>query len=118
MTPHPNDSARQGWMRILALSEWPDLQSASQGLLDVEHWMLRPPECGLVMVRGRMGGSGAPYNAGEATVVRLSWPFDDPASFQGSHGAKLEQMRAVRDAIEAKIREWCESVCAVPAKST
>lgn len=44
-------------------------------------------------------------------VVRLSWPFDDPASFQGSHGAKLEQMRAVRDAIEAKIREWCNSAC-------
>ena len=51
-------------------------------------------------------------------VVRLSWPFDDPASFQGSHGAKLEQMRAIRDAIEAKIREWCESVCAVPVESS
>lgn len=49
-------------------------------------------------------------------VVRLSWPFEDPASFQGSPGAKLEQMRSVRDAIELKIREWCELVCLEEAK--
>lgn len=46
-------------------------------------------------------------------VVRLSWPFEDPTSFQGSSGAKLEQMRSVRDAIEKKTREWCEEVCPV-----
>jgi arsenate reductase len=44
-------------------------------------------------------------------VTRLSWPFEDPTSFQGSRGAKLEQMRSVRDAIEKKIREWCGQVC-------
>ncbi|MBB4038472.1 alpha-D-ribose 1-methylphosphonate 5-triphosphate synthase subunit PhnG [Microvirga flocculans] len=31
---------------------------------------LRRPETGLVMVRGRMGGDGAPFNFGEATVTR------------------------------------------------
>lgn len=31
---------------------------------------LRPPEIGLVMVRGRIGGDGAPFNLGEATVTR------------------------------------------------
>ncbi|MEL6373306.1 MAG: phosphonate C-P lyase system protein PhnG [Pseudomonadota bacterium] len=31
---------------------------------------VRPPDVGLVMVRGRMGGSGAPFNVGEATVSR------------------------------------------------
>ena len=31
---------------------------------------VRPPEAGLVMLRGRIGGDGAPFNVGEATVTR------------------------------------------------
>jgi len=31
---------------------------------------VRAPEVGLVMVRGRTGGNGAPFNVGEATVTR------------------------------------------------
>lgn len=34
------------------------------------HAELRPPENGLVMLRGRIGGDGAPFNMGEATVSR------------------------------------------------
>ncbi len=33
---------------------------------------LRRPEAGAVMVRGRMGGNGAPFNLGEMTVTRCS----------------------------------------------
>lgn len=33
---------------------------------------LRAPEVGLVMVRGRTGGGGSPFNLGEATVARAS----------------------------------------------
>ena len=33
---------------------------------------LREPEAGLVMVRGRIGGDGAPFNLGEATVTRAA----------------------------------------------
>lgn len=32
----------------------------------------RPPEVGLVMLRGRIGSRGAPFNAGEATVTRAA----------------------------------------------
>jgi alpha-D-ribose 1-methylphosphonate 5-triphosphate synthase subunit PhnG len=34
------------------------------------HAEMRPPENGLVMLRGRIGGDGAPFNIGEATVSR------------------------------------------------
>jgi alpha-D-ribose 1-methylphosphonate 5-triphosphate synthase subunit PhnG len=37
-----------------------------------EHSFLRPPEVGAVMVRGRAGGTGAPFNLGEMTVTRTS----------------------------------------------
>jgi alpha-D-ribose 1-methylphosphonate 5-triphosphate synthase subunit PhnG len=33
---------------------------------------LRPAETGLVMVRGRIGGDGGPFNLGEATVTRAT----------------------------------------------
>ena len=33
---------------------------------------LRVPEAGGVMVRGRMGGTGAPFNLGEMTVTRCA----------------------------------------------
>ncbi len=36
------------------------------------HIRLRGPEIGLVMVRGRAGGAGAPFNLGEMTVARCT----------------------------------------------
>lgn len=41
------------------------------GAMDIpSHDVARQPENGLVMVRGRIGGDGAPFNLGEATVSR------------------------------------------------
>ncbi|WP_375451322.1 phosphonate C-P lyase system protein PhnG [uncultured Devosia sp.] len=37
---------------------------------------VRGPETGLVMVRGRAGGGGAPFNLGEATVSRATVRLD------------------------------------------
>ena len=37
---------------------------------------------------------------------RMFWPFDDPATFEGTPAAKLEKFRMVRDQVEARIREW------------
>jgi alpha-D-ribose 1-methylphosphonate 5-triphosphate synthase subunit PhnG len=36
------------------------------------HTRVRGPEIGLVMIRGRAGGGGTPFNLGEATVSRAS----------------------------------------------
>ncbi len=37
-----------------------------------EFTWLRPPEIGTAMVRGRLGGTGAPFNLGEMTVTRCA----------------------------------------------
>jgi alpha-D-ribose 1-methylphosphonate 5-triphosphate synthase subunit PhnG len=37
-----------------------------------DYTVLRGPEGGLVMVRGRAGGGGAPFNLGEMTVTRCT----------------------------------------------
>jgi alpha-D-ribose 1-methylphosphonate 5-triphosphate synthase subunit PhnG len=36
------------------------------------HTAVRGPETGLVMIRGRIGGGGAPFNLGEAAVSRAT----------------------------------------------
>ena len=41
------------------------------------HRVIRGPEIGLTMLRGRAGGDGAAFNLGEATVTRCSVSLDD-----------------------------------------
>ncbi len=42
-------------------------------------------------------------------VSRLHWGFEDPSGLAGSHEAKLEQTRLIRDQIHTKIKEWLAS---------
>ena len=44
--------------------------------------------------------------------MRLHWPFEDPAAFEGTDEARLEKFRQVRDQIEAKVTAWLEEVSA------
>ncbi len=37
---------------------------------------------------------------------RLFWPFDDPATIEGTEEVQLEAFRRVRDQIDARLREW------------
>jgi arsenate reductase len=39
-------------------------------------------------------------------LVRMFWPFDDPAAAGGSEEEKLTKFRAVRDQIEEQIQSW------------
>ncbi|MEZ5840635.1 MAG: phosphonate C-P lyase system protein PhnG [Hyphomicrobiales bacterium] len=66
-------ASRQEAMRILAMASTADLSAAW------ETWPEKPevddirnPETGLVMLRGRIGGDGQPFNFGEATVTRAT----------------------------------------------
>ena len=64
-------AARQAWMGLLAKAAPADLESAWDALEPKPAWRwLRKPETGLVMVRGRAGGSGQAFNLGEMTVTR------------------------------------------------
>jgi len=62
---------RQQWMGVLARAGH-RLSEYSDQLRRVEHRFIRPAETGMVMVRGRMGGRGAPFNLGEMTVTRAA----------------------------------------------
>jgi alpha-D-ribose 1-methylphosphonate 5-triphosphate synthase subunit PhnG len=63
---------RQAAMRVLAHAATVEIGSKLDDLELPAHVQLREPENGLVMVRGRIGGDGAPFNLGEATVSRAA----------------------------------------------
>lgn len=65
--------ARRAAMAVLARAEAGELQQAWNDWPDrPDVRPLRGPETGLVMVRGRIGGGGTPFNLGEATVTRAT----------------------------------------------
>jgi alpha-D-ribose 1-methylphosphonate 5-triphosphate synthase subunit PhnG len=69
--PAGADEARREMMRTLAHASPEELAEAVAALGGLPgHVAVRAPEIGLVMLRGRMGGDGAPFNLGEATVTR------------------------------------------------
>lgn len=69
---------RQHWMSVLAKASSATLDERVATLPDVPPvTTLRPPETGTVMVRGRAGAVGAPFNLGEVTVTRCSLRLED-----------------------------------------
>jgi alpha-D-ribose 1-methylphosphonate 5-triphosphate synthase subunit PhnG len=63
---------RQAAMAVLAHADAAEIASRLDAITLPAHENLREPENGLVMVRGRTGGDGAPFNLGEATVSRAA----------------------------------------------
>lgn len=99
-----DSSARKAALDILAAAP-------SRALAQLwDHWADKPshskvrgPEVGLVMVRGRAGGGGAPFNLGEATVSRASVRI---ASGEVGHGYCLGRDLAKAEAIAVIDALW------------
>lgn len=84
--------------------------------------LLRGPETGLVTVRGRIGGGGAPFNVGEATVTRATVRL---ASGQVGHSYSLgrdkkkARLAAIADALwqDPAQREAVETKLVAPLRA-
>jgi alpha-D-ribose 1-methylphosphonate 5-triphosphate synthase subunit PhnG len=63
---------RREAMSVLGQTPTADIATHLEPLDLPVYQRLREPETGLVMVRGRIGGDGAPFNLGEATVARAA----------------------------------------------
>lgn len=89
------ENPRKAWMSLLAKApegRIAQLLDAHQARPDFT-W-LRQPEVGSVMVRGRAGATGAPFNLGEITVTRCALKLEDGhvghAYIQGRRTADAE----------------------------
>src|SRR4051812_23444629 len=69
----PDTDPRRLALNALAAAEADALTAAWSNWADKPAFKpVRGPETGLVMVRGRAGGGGAPFNLGEASVSRAT----------------------------------------------
>lgn len=98
-------------MSILAKAERCAIESAcaTLGALPPVEW-LRRPETGLVMVRGRIGGSGARFNLGEVPVTRCAVRLDS-----GTVGVAWVQGR---DARHAELAATLDALLQEPARGS
>lgn len=71
-TLNDQQARRREAMGVLGLCTTADIAGYLDAVSVPPHEQLRQAENGLVMLRGRIGGDGAPFNLGEATVSRAA----------------------------------------------
>lgn len=100
-TSNPPLTSRQQWMQVLARAGR-QLYVYEDALRDeAAYQLIRPAEVGMVMVRGRVGGSGAPFNLGEMTVSRCVVRTDTGLhghSYVAGRDKKHAELAALADA--------------------
>ena len=110
-----NTATRQHWMSVLARASATAIESGLTRAGGLPSWQrLRGPEIGLVMVRGRAGGSGSPFNLGEMTVTRCTVRLDSGLAghaYVSGRDERQAELAAVADALlqdparHARLRE-------------
>lgn len=119
----PGIAARRAALATLAYAKRSELaEPLAQFWPNLPTRTLRKPEIGLVMVRGRMGGDGAPFNLGETTVSRAVIALET-----GEHGygqvlgrdAEHARLAAILDALwqRADARERVEATVLTPIRT-
>jgi alpha-D-ribose 1-methylphosphonate 5-triphosphate synthase subunit PhnG len=94
---------RQHWMSVLARAPAEALEAALARDGALPAWTrVRGPETGLVMVRGRAGGSGSPFNLGEMTVTRCTVRLESGVAghaYIAGRDERRAELAAVADAL-------------------
>jgi alpha-D-ribose 1-methylphosphonate 5-triphosphate synthase subunit PhnG len=112
----PEDSnliaARKDWMATLAKASPEHLASCLANLSALpDYQFLRPPEIGLIMVRGRAGGTGQVFNLGEMTLTRCVVQVGSVTGFGyvGGRSHRHAELAALCDAL-LQMPEWQEQI--------
>ena len=95
--------ARPRWMAVLARATRDQLAAALAALSPPAptHQRLRGPETGLVMVRGRAGGTGERFNLGEMSVTRCTVALEGRVghAYVAGTDVRRAELAAVLDAL-------------------
>jgi len=111
---------RQGWMSLLAKAPAAAIARYFTALgLAPAHSYLRAPEVGGVMVRGRAGGTGAPFNLGEMTITRCALKLEEEgtvghAYVQGRDKEKARQAALLDALLQTGAAEQVRAQVLVP----
>jgi alpha-D-ribose 1-methylphosphonate 5-triphosphate synthase subunit PhnG len=120
-------SRRQRWLSVLAKAPAGRVAALFESLVEAvgplpRHEFLRRPETGLVMVRGRISGTGAPFCAGEMTTTRAAVRLESGEmgiSYVAGRQARLAEIAALLDALgeHDQWRECIESLVIAPLET-
>lgn len=101
--PNELTETRRRWMGVLARADRAAIERAWDALAERPAYRhLRKPESGLVMLRGRAGGTGQVFNLGEMTVARCSVQLDDGTvghAYAAGRDLRKAELAAVFDAM-------------------
>lgn len=120
--PDTDLAGRRRCAGLLAGATLIEIHAAWEALTDKpDAKPVRGPETGLVMVRGRIGGGGSPFNLGEATVTRATVAL---ASGTVGHAQALgtdkekARLSAIFDALwqEEASRDFVEAAILAPVE--
>lgn len=110
MQPAPENAARQRWIGILARARYEELSAHQDALCDIDFQLIRAPEIGMALVRGRMGGTGAAFNLGEMTVTRCVVRLADGRtgySYLAGRDKRHAELAALADAhLQGAAQAW------------
>lgn len=112
----PQTASRQAWMQVLARAG-EHLESYAEMLQANKYRHVREPETGMIMVRARMGGDGAPFNLGEMTVTRCVVQLEDGTtghSYVAGRSRLHAELAALADALLQRedSQQWREAIIA------
>src|SRR3954451_9751083 len=113
-SPDPH-AARRHWMSVLARAPADAIEAGLARDGGLPSWtVIRGPEIGLAMVRGRAGGSGSPFNLGEMTVTRCTVRLESGIAGDDRIGHAYV---AGRDERRAELAAVADALLQDPAKS-
>jgi len=105
MASEKDQAERARWMAALNRADLARLEAAWADLAPPPaHRWLRRAETGLVMVRGRAGGTGQPFNLGEMTMTRATVAVEGEPPLVGfgyvaGRSARHAELAALFDAL-------------------
>src|SRR6185503_6886820 len=103
LSPDQPHAARRRWMAVLARAGADELSDALDACGAIPAYrILRGPEAGLVMVRGRAGGGGSAFNLGEMTATRCSVRTDSGFvghAYVAGRDERVAELAALVDAL-------------------
>lgn len=101
--PSLDTERRRRWMGVLAHAGVEELESFWRGLDEQPGYrMLRQPEIGMALVRGRAGGTGERFNLGEMTMVRCVVQLEEGITgyaYVAGRNRRRAELAAVFDAL-------------------
>ena len=112
-SPAATPDRRQRWLSILAKAPGDRLEALWSALGPVPAYtVLKRPEIGLVMLRGRISGSGDPFACGEMTVTRAAVRLASGQvglGYVAGRGLRHAEIAAALDAL-GQVAEWQQTI--------